>query len=124
VPVLATIATINFLFRSGAEDVSFLDPEALRARCMDVIEDADTRERAVQLTGELQRLARRYEDAVTATLDAYLAESVTWESSANGLIKQLEPMDSVRVRTLQEIVRVRQSMLEMLTVEQWNLVFR
>ena len=123
-PVLATLAITNLLFGSGSEGVSFLGPDALRARCMDEIEDADTRERAVKLTEELQRLARRYEDAVSATLDAYLAESVKWESSANGLIELLEPMDSVRVRTLQEIVRVRQSMLEILTVAQWNRVFR
>ena len=123
-PVLATLAITNLLFGSGSEGVSFLGPDALRARCMDEIEDADTRERAVKLTEELQRLARRYEDAVSATLDAYLAESVKWESSANGLIEQLEPMDSVRVRTLQEIVQVRQSMLEILTVAQWNRVFR
>lgn len=123
-PVLATLAITNLLFGSGSEGVSFLGPDALRARCMDEIEDADTRERAVKLTEELQRLARRYEDAVSATLDAYLAESVKWESSANGLIELLEPMDSVRVRTLQEIVQVRQSMLEILTVAQWNRVFR
>ena len=123
-PVLATLAITNLLFGSGSEGVSFLGPDALRARCMDEIEDADTRERAVKLTEELQRLARRYEDAVSATLDAYLAESVKWESSATGLIEQLEPMDSVRVRTLQEIVQVRQSMLEILTVAQWNRVFR
>jgi len=120
-PVLTTLAIINLFFGSDSEVVSFLGPDALRERCMDEIEDADTRERAVRLTEELQRLARRYEDAVTATVDAYLAESVKWESSANGLIEQLEPMDSVRVRTLQEIVRVRQSMLEILTVAQ---VFR
>ena len=123
-PVLTTLAITSLLFGSDSEGVSFLDPDALRARCMDEIEDADTRERAVKLTEELQRLARRYEDAVSATLDAYLAESVKWESSATGLIEQLEPMDSVRVRTLQEIVQVRQSMLEILTVAQWNRVFR
>lgn len=123
-PVLTTLAIINLLFGSDAEGVSFLDPDALRARYMEEIEDADTRERAVKLTEELQRLARRYEDAVSATLDAYLAESVKWDSSASGLIEQLEPMDSVRTQTLQEIVRVRQSMLEILTVAQWNRVFR
>ena len=122
--MLTTLAIINLLFGSDAEGVSFLDPDALRARYMEEIEDADTRERAVKLTEELQRLARRYEDAVSATLDAYLAESVKWESSASGLIEQLEPMDSVRTQTLQEIVRVRQSMLEILTVAQWNRVFR
>lgn len=123
-PVLVTLATINFLFGSGSGDVGFLNPDGLRARCMDEIEDTDTRDRAVKLTKELQRLMHRYENAVTKTLDAYLTESVKWESSANGLIKLLEPMDNNRTETLQEIARLRQSMLDTLTVEQWNRVFR
>lgn len=123
-PVLVTLATINLLFGSGSEDVGFLDPDGLRARCMDEIEDADIRDRAVKLSEELQRLKHRYEDAVTETFDAYLTESVKWESSANGLIKLLEPMDNDRTETLQEIVRLRQSLLGILTVAQWNRVFR
>ncbi len=121
-PVLVTIATINFFFHSDPEAVSFLNPEVLRARCME-IEDIDKRERAVKLTEELQQLARQYEKAVVATVEAYIAESVKWESSANGLIELLKPWDSTRARTLQEIVGVRQSMREILTVEQWNRVF-
>jgi len=57
-----------------------------------------------------------------ASIDAYIEESVKLESSANGLIEQLQPWDSARVGTLQEIVRVRQSMRESLTTEQWNRV--
>lgn len=122
-PVLVTIATINALFRTSANGVSFLDPDALRAHCSDVIEDTDTRERALEIAGELQRLAREYEDRVTAAVDLYLAESRTWDSSATGLIELLEPMDSDRVRTLQDIIQVRQSMLDILTAEQWQRVF-
>jgi hypothetical protein len=118
------MAIINLFSPSDPEVVSFLNPEALRVRCMDEIEDIDKRERAVKLTQELQQLASQYEKAVVATVEAYIAESVKWESSANGLIEQLEPWDSTRTRMLQEIVRVRQSMREILTVEQWNRVFR
>lgn len=123
-PILTTMAIINLFSPSDPEVVSFLNPEALRVRCMDEIEDIDKRERAVKLTQELQQLASQYEKAVVATVEAYIAESVKWESSANGLIEQLEPWDSTRTRMLQEIVRVRQSMREILTVEQWNRVFR
>ena len=122
-PVLITIATINTLFRSGAEQASFLNPDKLRARCMEELEDTETRHRAVMLTDELQRLARQYEKAVVATVEAYIAESVKWESSANGLIEQLQPWDSARKQTVQDIVRVRQSMRALLTAEQWNRVF-
>lgn len=122
-PVLITIATINALFRSGAEQASLLNPDKLRARCMEELEDTETRHRAVMLTDELQRLARQYEKAVVATVEAYIAESVKWESSANGLIEQLQPWDSARKQTVQDIVRVRQSMRALLTAEQWNRVF-
>jgi len=123
-PILTTIAISNLLFGSDPEVVSFLNPYVLRARCMDEIEDADKREQAVKLTQELQHLARQYEKAVVATVEAYIAESVKWESSANGLIEQLQPWDSARMSTVQGIVRVRQSMRELLTTEQWQRVFR
>lgn len=122
-PILTTIAILNMFSTSDPEVVSFLNPEALRVRCMDEIEDIDKRKRAVKLTQELQQLASQYEKAVVATVEAYIAESVKWESSANGLIELLEPWDSTRTRMLQEIVQVRQSMREILTAEQWNRVF-
>jgi hypothetical protein len=123
-PVLATIATINFLFGSSDEEaVSFLNPYVLRARCKEEIEDTNKRQQAVELTEQLQRLAAQYQKAVVATVDAYIDESVKWESSADGLIEVLEPWDSSRTKTLQEIVQVRQSMHDLLTTEQWNRVF-
>lgn len=122
-PVLITIATINALFRISADGASFLDPDALRARASDVIEDADTREQALQIIADLQSLARKYENKVKETVDLYLAESVEWDSSATKLIQLLEPMDVDRIRTLQDIVQARQSMRDLLAAEQWNRMF-
>ena len=102
---------------------NFLDPEALRARCNDVLEDAETRARAVMLTEELQRLALQCNRAVVASVEAYLHKLVQWDSSANDLIELLQPWDSARIETVQEIVRVRQSMQSLITAEQWNRVF-
>ena len=122
-PVLVTIATVNALFRPGSDRISFLDPQALRAQCNDVIADTETRARAVMLTEELEELARQYNTAVTASVEAYLAKSVHWDSSANDLIELLQPWDSARVQTVQGIVRIRQSMRKLLTAEQWERVF-
>lgn len=122
-PVLITIATINALFRTGSEQISFLDPDALRERCNDVIEDTETRARAVKLTEQLQQLARQYNSAVAASVDAYLDKSAQWDSSANDLIELLQPWDKARADTVQGIVRVRQSMRELLTAEEWARVF-
>jgi hypothetical protein len=123
VPVLITIATVNALFRPGSEQISFLDPEALRARCNDVIEDTETRARAVMLTEDLMRLAHQYNMAVASSVEAYLAKSAQWDSSANDLIELLQPWDSARIQTIQGIVRVRQSMRKLLAEDQWNRVF-
>ncbi|WP_455199986.1 hypothetical protein [Kaarinaea lacus] len=122
-PVLATLATINFLSGSRPDEVSFLNPAALRERCKDQIKDEDTLEKVIKLTEELQQLMSQYQDSAAATIDKYRAESVKWESSANGLIEQLSPLDSARSQTLKEIVRVRQAMQELLTAEQWQRVF-
>jgi hypothetical protein len=122
-PVLITLATINALFRTGSEQISFLDPGGLRERCNDTIEDSETRARAVMLTEELERLAREYNTAVATSVEAYLAKSAQWDSSANDLIELLQPWDNARARTIQGIVRVRQSMRELLTAEQWERVF-
>ena len=122
-PVLITLATVNALFRSGSEQISFLDPESLRARCNEIIEDTETRARVVMLTEELLRLAQQYNTAVAASVEAYIAKSAQWDSSANDLIELLQPWDSARADTIQGIVRVRQSMRELLTTEQWDSVF-
>ena len=122
-PVLVTMATVNALFRAGSAQISFLDPQALRERCNTVIEDTETRARAVKLTDELVRLARQYNKAVAASVDAYVTKSAQWDSSAQNLIEQLQPWDSARMQTVQGIVRVRQSMRELLTAEQWERVF-
>ena len=122
-PVLATIATINVLFRSNSEQISFLDPEALRTRCNDVIEVKETRARAVMLSEQMQQLTQQYNMAVASSVDAYLDKSAQWDSSANELIELLQPWDNSRAQTIGEIVRIRQSMQKLLTAEQWNRVF-
>ena len=123
-PVLATLAAVSFLFPAGSNEASFLNWEVLRARCKNEIEDVETRDKAVQLTEELQRLTGQYQQVVLATMDTYRDESEKWESAANGLIELLQPLDEARAQVLQDIVHVRQSMHELLTPEQWLRVFR
>lgn len=122
-PVLVTLATINALRRPGTEEVSMLDPGILQAQCMEAIENTAIREQAVMLTAELHRLTQRYQKAVAESLDAYLTKSAEWDSSADDLFAVLEPLDILRIQTLQDIVYVRRLMREILTAEQWNQVF-
>ena len=90
---------------------------------MEVIENTEIREQAVMLTTELHRLTQQYRKAVVENLHAYLTKSAQWDSSADDLIEILEPLDILRIQTLQDIVHVRRLMREILTAEQWNKVF-
>jgi len=122
-PVLVTIATISLLFRRGSV-ASFLDPTLLRARIASELDEADVRDQALALAEELERLANHYEQSLAASIDAYAAESINPAATAEGLMAMLGPWDRSRRETLREIVRIRRSMLDLLTDSQWDRVFR
>ena len=123
-PVLATIATINLLFGStDDEKVSLLNPDLLRERCEDVLLDAEVRDQAINLSEYLQQLARDYNTAVLATVEAYRHELEQPDSSATRLIEIIETMDDSRRAALTGIVRTRESFRELLTREDWERVF-
>lgn len=121
-PVLATIATINFFFGSGST-VSFLNPATLRARCESELARLDTRDGALALIDELEHLADQYNESLTASLAAYVTETSNAKSTAADLIGILQSLDDTRRSTLHEIVRIRQSMLDVLSAREWDRVF-
>jgi hypothetical protein len=122
-PVLATIATINFFFGSGST-VSFLNPATLRARCESELARSDTRDSTLALVDELELLAGQYNESLAASLEAYVTETSKAKSTATDLIGILLPLDNTRRSTLHEIVRIRQSMLDVLSAREWDRVFR
>ena len=121
-PVLVTITTISLLFRRGSS-VSFLDPAALRARIEGELDDSDERDRALVLVDKLGQLANAYDDSLSASIDAYVAESTNPASTAEDLITRLEPWDRTRRATLHEIMRISRSMLVLLTASKGERVF-
>ena len=121
-PVLVTLATINFLFRGGST-IGFLDPAALRAAIESELAESDGRNSALVLVDELERLARQYDESFTASVEAYKTESSNAGTTAADLIAKMEPWDRERRLTLQEIVRIRQSMLDVLSESEWDEVF-
>jgi hypothetical protein len=121
-PVLITIATINFFFGSDST-VSFLNPATLRARCESELARSDTRDSALALVDELEHLAGQYNESLAANLAAYVTEISNEKSTATNLIGVLRPLDNTRRSTLHEIVRIRQSMLDVLSAREWDRVF-
>ncbi len=120
--VLTTLALTNILF-GGGSTLGFLDPRALRDAIESELADSDTRDSALALVDELERLARQYDESFTASVEAYKTESMNTETTAEDLIAKLEPWDQKRRMTLQEIVRIRQSMLGVLSESEWDKVF-
>ncbi|MGI9343610.1 MAG: hypothetical protein ACR2QV_12235 [Gammaproteobacteria bacterium] len=121
-PVLATIATINFFVGRGSE-ASFLAPADLRERLDNELDASPTRDEALSLVDELDQLATRYDERRAASLDAYEAESSNPASSADDLIAILAPLDRDRRAMMLEIVRIRQRMLDTLSAGQWDDIF-
>jgi len=121
-PVAITIATITFLRRGGAT-IGFLDPDALRELFKDELEESDALEQAIVLIDGLDEHISQYNEAAATSIDAYAEKSANVESSADDLIAYLKPLDQARTDSLHEIVRVRQSMLELLSDSEWDQVF-
>jgi hypothetical protein len=120
--ILTTLVLTNILF-GGGSNLGFLDPRALRDAIEGELADSDTRDSALALVDELERLARQYDESFIASVEAYKTELTNTETTAEDLIAKLEPWDHERRLTLQEIVRIRQSMLDVLSESEWDEVF-
>jgi hypothetical protein len=120
--ILTTLVLTNILF-GGGSNLGFLDPRALRDAIEGELADSDTRDSALALVDELERLARQYDESFIASVEAYKTELSNTETTAEDLIANLEPWDRERRLTLQEIVRIRQSMLDVLSESEWDEVF-
>ena len=121
-PVLTTITVVTLIMRGGS-GAAFLDPAALRKRLEKKLDERDTRTRALSIADDLERLGQNYRRAARSHIDKYAARSSDYDSSAASLIAAARPMDLTRVRTLTQVIRLRQSLLELLTPKQWKKVF-
>lgn len=125
-PVLATIATVNFLLggESGGP-AFFLQPETLRLKLNDVIkpEDSATRVAAMQIVDELDAAIESYRQAVDAAADKAILKSKTKQTSANSTSTIFAEVDRNRSRAMQDIIRLREQLAELLDQGIWSRVF-
>ena len=123
-PILITITTISYLFLrgSGGGSASFLDPAALRKKLEELpVESA--RAQALGIADQLDTLARDYDQATEAAMNAYLTDVAKWRSSASSLIDVLQQQDQVRGSVLRDLVQLRRSLRETLSPAEWDQVF-
>ena len=121
-PVLITIATVTYLFMGSKDHPSFLDPAALRKK-IEKLPEGTTRTQALGIADRLDTLALEYDDVTDASMKAYIADVEKWDSSADKLIEDLQPSDQLRKKILPELIRLRERLVEILSVEEWEEVF-
>jgi len=121
-PVLTTLVITNLLFRESSV-VGFLDPAMLRASIESELENSNEKDAALKLVDDIQKIANEYEESLVASLDAYVRESRNSESTAEDLIGMLEPWDHTRRLLLQEVVGIRQAMLDAVSGPAWDQIF-
>ena len=124
-PIVTTLTVIALLRGRGHEDLPFSDPRVLRGLLDDALagEADDTLKEALSIADELETLLKRYRANVESSIDAYILESSKRYTGAPELIQRLEPLDRERTLTLQMIIQLRQSLLELLSDQQWEAVF-
>lgn len=124
-PIVTTMTVIALLRGRSHEDLPFSDPRVLRGLLDDALagDAVDTLKEALSIADELETLLKSYRASVESSIDAYILESSKGYTGAPELIVRLEPLDRERMRTLQMIIQLRQSLFELLSEEQWEAVF-
>jgi len=122
-PVLVTIATVTYLFSRGSKgEAGFLAPTVLREK-IEELPEGSVRTKALDVVDRLDMLAREYDSATDAAVSAYVTDVEDWNSSADRLIKDMEPLDRVRGNTLSEVIRLREDLVDALSPGEWDEVF-
>jgi len=115
--------TINLLFGGEPEDQpGFLNPAALRVS-LEAMPEGPGRTEALEIVDQLDALARDYDDATDAAMDAYIADVEQYDSTVDELILDLLPPDLIRVSTLPKVISLRDRLVEALSPEEWDRVF-
>lgn len=125
-PVLITITAVNFLFGGPSDGpASFLNPESLRSKLNDAIEpeDSTTRVAAMQIVDELVAAVESYQLAVDAAADKAILQSKTRQTSARSTAVIFSKIDRNRSQAMQDIIRLRGRLAELLGQGVWSRVF-
>ena len=120
-PILSTLVLMHLFGNAGSD--GFLNPAGLRAKMETELAGSEALPAALALVAELESLGRSYNQSADATLEAYESRVEQWDSSAGDLLQILEPLDRQRLAALKGIIRVRQSLLESLSPEEWEKLF-
>lgn len=95
----------------------------LRARISDELAGSDALPEVMALVDALDEVAATYRDGVTASLEAYVAQSRQASGTVDDLIAVLAPLELDRRAALVRIVDIRESMRAALSDDEWDRLF-
>ena len=122
-PVLITIAAFSYLFGGSKGKASLLDPAALRKK-LEKLPEGEKRTEALALVDRLDMLAKEHNQATNAALKAYIADVEKYTTRTDELVDDFDPLDRVRTKVYRELVEIRQELIDTLSPEEWDKVFR
>ena len=122
-PVLVTIAAVSYLFGGSKGKASLLDPAALRKK-LKKLPEGEKRTKSLALADRLDMLAKEHNQATDAALKAYIADVEKYTTRTDELVDDFEPLDRVRTSVYRELVEIRQALIDILSTEEWDKVFR
>ena len=123
-PVLLTTTTIALILAGGEgkNRGSFLNPASVRKH-LEKLPKSDTREQALETADGFVKIGKEYAETVKTALDAYAVHAAEWNVSANSLIEEMTPLDAAFEQLLNDVLRIRQSLLDTLSPKEWDKVF-
>ena len=124
-PVVATMTIIALLRGNASSDQPFFDPALLRGMLAEGLADESDEllARALAIADELEAIIERYRATVELTIDAYISASKDPRVDASSLSARLAAMDQDRSKLMGDIIRLRGSLVDLLSEEQWQAVF-
>lgn len=124
-PVVTTMMIIALLRSNASSDQPFFDPPLLRDMLSEGLEDEPDQllADAMTLADELDTLIARYRSSVESAIDAYIDASEDSRAEASSLTARLAAIDEDRSELMRNIIRIRRSLVELLTDERWKAVF-
>ena len=122
-PVLTTMTVLRLLGGDQELDAPFTNSTVLRSRLRDAL-SGNTLEQSLAVADKLEALLDNYRSYVDASVDTYIAESVSRYSTASQLIGRFQRADEKRSYAMKEVIAFRQELFGLLNESQWELVFQ
>ena len=122
-PLVTTMVTLHLL-GDGVGPLPFTDPELLRSLLRSALDVNDPAlPPAVALADRMEQLLADYLEQVDASINDWVEESKSRYVDTEAVTARLHASDRERLEVTNQIIALRQELLELLNEAQWEAVF-